>query len=126
VVLAFTTLAPVKKGISLEGYLMIFAFITMCGILIYLIRRVKHNIRDIGRVFLWSLLLTIVFNMIFCFLSSAFLQTKIMCEVGSKCPSSFELCLKSSPEIAPFAFVAFAGIYYLFILVKTEKNKTTE
>jgi len=100
-------------------YIMIIGVIVIIALIIFFMRNLKYNSKQIWKSIGVSLLITIGIELLLMFISIFLPQP--MCQIGimsSYCPTNAEILLNFSPFTFPAIFLVVLFFYYLIRFIK--------
>jgi len=113
-----TEIVSASKSLSPTFYVLVLLTIIIIASIIFLIKKLNYNFKQISKSIGLSLLITIGIKIILLIVS--FFLPQPMCKMGAHCPSNAELLLHLSLYTIPAIFLI---VLLIYLIVKILKNK---
>jgi len=110
-----TEIVGISKSLSLTFYILLSLVILLVTLVIFLIKKLKYDAKQIWKSIGISLLISIGIQLLLMIIS--FFLPQPMCKIGGHCPSQAEILLLLSPYIIPGVFLIAILFYYIIILL---------
>ena len=107
-----------KSGFSSLFYITILVVIIIIGLVIFFIKRLNYGFKQVLKSIGFSLLVTLIFEILFFVIGLPIGLFSVWCKMGGKCPTAFEVYLEYVPSTAITVFLVSLFVYYVVKIVK--------
>jgi len=107
-------MATEMNSVSPLLYMLILLIIGIIFWLVYVFKQKNFTKKDYLKLLIYALIGTVILEIIYFIIGKIFRLFEVMCGIGDKCPSSFEIFVEQSIYLIPTIFIIIAVIYSTF------------